>query len=107
MPLAKRFSPEWAPGEANQIGMDFSTILPPGVGIAGGSLSIATNTQPPNPSSDFTSSDNFGLNVEGRAVYCQIAGGILGRDYQLTFTVSDTEGNVWPRTALMLCSSTS
>lgn len=105
MPISRRYSPEFAPGEACSIGLDFSPIIPPGVGIESGTLSVFTNTQPPqDASTDFTISP---VEVRGRAIYAMISGGLSGRDYALRWTATDTEGNVWPRTALMLCADTS
>ena len=115
MPLSRRYYPEWAPGEAATIGMDFSPLLPVGVGITGGSLFIETNTANPIAAAgDFTSpsfdpgSGGFILTqTRGRAVYCFLRGGVDGRDYRLIWTITDTTGQEWPRTALLLCSNTS
>jgi hypothetical protein len=105
MPLTRRYSPEWAPAEVGSIGMDFSAIIPPGVGIASGKLDIASNTVPPVASSDFTVAG--APQVIGRAVYATVSGGVGGKDYQFTWTATDTNGNAWPRTALLLCAPTS
>lgn len=105
MPISRRYSPEFAPGETCSIGLDFSPIIPPGVGIESGSLSVQTNTQPPQDASlDFTIGP---VEVRGRAIYAMISGGVGGRDYQLRWVAQDSEGNIWPRTALMLCADTS
>ena len=45
--------------------------------------------------------------VRDRALYIGLQGGIDGTDYQLRFTVNDTAGNTWSRTALILCAQTS
>jgi hypothetical protein len=105
MPLSRRYSPEWAPGEIGSIGIDMSNIIPPGVGITAAVLTIATNTVPPAASSDFTITGT--AQVVGRAVYATISGGVGGKDYQFTWGVSDTAGNKWNRTALLLCAPTS
>jgi hypothetical protein len=105
MPLSRRYSPEWAPGETAAIGIDMSQIIPPGVGISSGSLSVATNTVPPQASTDFTGTGT--TQVIGRALYATISGGTSGKDYQFTWQVVDTAGNVWNRTALLLCAPTS
>lgn len=115
MPLSRRYSPDWAPGEAATIGMDFSAVIPPGVGITDGSLFIQTNRAASvEAGGDFASPDadpsNPGFfigHVVGRSIYVFLNGGVEGRDYRMTWTVEDTNGNVWPRTALMLCAPTS
>jgi hypothetical protein len=85
--------------------MDFSFVLPPGVGITAGSLEQWTNT-PGNvqQTSDLTLG---AVEVRGRAVYAQVTGGIEGTDYQLRWQITDTAGNTWERTGLILCAQTS
>jgi hypothetical protein len=97
MPVSRRYSPEWAPGDSSMVGMDFSALIPPGAGIAGGSLAVA-----PNP--DFVVGP---ATIDGRTVYAPLTGGVSGTDYSLTWTVTDTDGNTWNRTAKMLCAPTS
>lgn len=115
MPLSRRYTPEWAPGERSIIGMDFSSVIPPGVGIVSGNLAILANsadlpiaqsdfTGPPDPNNPTTA---FLATVHDRSVYVQMAGGVSGRDYQLYWAVTDTNGNFLRRTALMLCAPTS
>jgi hypothetical protein len=105
MPLSRRYTPEFPPGESSVIGYDFSFIIPPGVGIASGALNILTNTAAPQPAnSDFTIGP---VGVRGRAIYASLTGGVLGTDYQLHWTAFDTSGNEWPRTGLLLCAFTS
>lgn len=104
MPLSRRYTPEWAPGESAVIGMDYSFVIPPGVGIASGGLTVLTNTATPAVSTDFTIGP---AQVSGRAIYCPLSGGVAGHDYQLAWDVQDTAGNIYPRTALMLCAPTS
>lgn len=105
MPLSRRYTPEFPPGETSVIGYDFSYILPPGVGITSGALEIFTNTASPQPAdTDFTIGT---MAVRGRAIYCTLSGGVLGTDYQLHWNAIDTLGNVWPRTGLLLCAYTS
>lgn len=95
--------------------MDFSPIIPPGVGIASASLFIETNNQPPaiasgdfsSPHADPAVPNFFSCEVRGRAVYVFLRGGVSGRDYRLIWTAIDTEGNEYPRTALLLCGQTS
>jgi len=104
MPLSRRYSPEHPPGEACRFGLDFSFIIPKGVGITTGELTIWTNTVAPVQSSDFTIGP---VEVRGRTIYAMLSGGVEGTDYQLRFIAHDTDGNVWPRTALVLCAQTS
>lgn len=105
MPLSRRYTPEFAPGETCNIGYDFSYIIPLGVGLASGGLEIFTNTAAPVAAdADFTIGP---IQVQGRAIYANLSGGVLGTDYQLRWNAIDSEGNVWPRTGLMLCAYTS
>jgi hypothetical protein len=105
MPLSRRYTPEHPPGETCPFGLDFSMVIPPGVGITTGELSIWTNTVEPEPAdSDWVAE---GVIVIGRAIYCMLSGGVAGVDYQLRWVAHDTEGNVWPRTGLVLCALTS
>jgi hypothetical protein len=104
MPLSRRYTPEFPPGEKSNVAYDFSPIVPPGVGLASGTLAIWTNTVPPVLSTDFTIGP---VSVRGRALYASITGGVEGKDYQLRWQATDTDGNVWPRTGLLLCGQTS
>jgi len=105
MPLTRRYIPEKDPAESCNFGLDYSFILPVGVGIESGTLDILTNTaDPQEASSDFTICP---VTPRGRAIYAMLSGGIAGRDYQLRWTATDTLGNVWPRTCLLLVAPTS
>jgi hypothetical protein len=105
MPLSRRYTPSWAPSDASNIGMDFSYVVPPGVGIVLGQLSIWTNTATPiSVDVDFVVGP---IQVFGRTIYTFLEGGAEGRDYQLRWVAIDTDGNRWQRTALMLCAQTS
>lgn len=106
MPLARRYLPEHAPGEDCVYGMDFSYVIPPGVGVQLANLKAWTNAIPPVDVSNV----DFQIGPvasRGRTVYARLAGGIEGTDYQLRWSVVDTDGNIWPRTALVLCAQTS
>jgi len=105
VPLSRRYTPEFPPGEASVIGLDYSFVIPIGVGIETASLDVFTNTANPLPADD--DFDLGEVTVRGRVVYCSISGGVEGRDYQLRWTATDTDGNVWPRTAMLLCAQTS
>lgn len=105
MPLARRYSPEHAPGESALYGMDFSFVLGPGAAIVSASLSIYENTfMPASPSSDWQVG---AVTVAGAVVYARLSGGVEGTDYQIRWQVADSDGNIWPRTALVLCALTS
>lgn len=105
MPLTRRYTPEHAPGESCPYGLDYSFIIPPGVGIVNGSVSIWTNTVEPQPADTDWSIGPVG--VRGRAIYATLSGGIDGRDYQIRWVAVDSEGHTWPRTAMVLCALTS
>lgn len=104
MSVTRRYTPEHAPGEVCNYGMDFSFVIPAGVGIQTGSLAIFTNTAIPAPTTDLVVGP---VTIRGRAVYAVLSGGVEGNDYQLRWEVVDTDSNVWPRTALVLCAQTS
>ena len=105
MPLSRRYNPEFAPGESCTIGYDFSFIIPVGVTVVSGALTIYTNTATPVVAdADFTIGP---VQVRERAIYASLSGGVLGTDYQLHWDAADSQGNVWPRTALLLCAYTS
>lgn len=105
MPLSRRYSPEHPPGESCSFGLDYSFILPVGVGLEDGQLAILTNTAAPaDASADWTIG---AVQVRGRALYAMLSGGVAGTDYQLKWTARDTAGNTWPRTTLVLCADTS
>jgi len=105
MPLSRRYTPEHAPGEKGDYGLDYSFVVPPGVGLAFGTLAIFTNVASPvDASADFVIGP---VTVQGRAIYANLSGGVAGKDYQLRWSATDTDGNVWPRTALVLCAQTS
>jgi hypothetical protein len=105
MPVTRRYSPEHPPGESCSFGLDYSFVVPVGVGVESGTLTIQTNTAAPvDASADWTIGP---VTVRGRALYAMLSGGVAGTDYQLKFTAVDTAGNTWPRTALVLCAETS
>ena len=105
MPLSRRYSPEHPPQESCLFGMDFSYILPVGVSISGGQLDIFQNVVPPVAAdADWTKGP---MQNRGRVIYCNLTGGVEGKDYQLRWEVWDTAGNTWQRTGLVLCAQTS
>jgi hypothetical protein len=105
MPVTRRYTPEHPPGENCSFGIDMSFVIPVGASIESGTLAIQTNTaNPVDASADWTIG---AVQVRGRAVYAMLAGGVSGTDYQLVWTVLDTQGNTWVRTCLVLCAPTS
>jgi hypothetical protein len=105
MPISRRYSPEHPPGETCVFGYDFSPLIPVGVGIAAGDIDIATNTVPPGAANGDWQVG--GVSVQDRTLYATLSGGVAGVDYILTWTATNTAGNIWPRSALMLCAPTS
>lgn len=106
MPLTRRYTPEIPPGEQSLIGMDFSYVIPPGVGITSGTVALFTNVATPAASTDMTLG---AVTVRGRTLYAQITAlaAALGNDYQVRWQATDSQGNIWPRTGLLLCAQTS
>jgi hypothetical protein len=105
MPLSRRYTPEHPPGESCNFGIDYSPIIPPGVGLESGVVQIFTNNASPQ---DATADWTIGpVGVRGRALYARLSGGLVGVDYQIHWTAVDTAGNTWPRTMLVLCGATS
>ncbi|HEX8838527.1 MAG TPA: hypothetical protein VF748_16410 [Candidatus Acidoferrum sp.] len=105
MPLSRRYSPEVAPGESSLFGMDFSFVIPAGAEIASADVTVYRNMfEPTGASADWEIGD---VQIASRAVYARLSGGVEGVDYKLVWTVTDTDGNVYPRTALLLCAQTS
>jgi hypothetical protein len=84
---------------------DYSALVRRGVSLSNPSLSIFTNTVPAVAAdADWVKG---AVTVLGRSVYATLSGGIDGKDYQLRWSATDSEGNIWPRTTLVLCSPTS
>jgi hypothetical protein len=105
MPVTRRYTPEHPPGETCSFGLDYSFVIPPGIGIDSAALEIWTNTAVPvRADADWIVSP---VTVRGRVLYAQLGGGVEGTDYQLRWLARDTDANVWPRTTLILCAQTS
>jgi hypothetical protein len=105
MPLSRRYSPEHPAGETCVFGLDFSSVIAPGILLTSATLDIQTNTVPPvEAGNDWTIGT---VQVRDRLAYATLSGGVNGTDYLLTFTATDDQGNVWPRTAAILCAPTS
>ena len=104
MSINNRYYQPHPAGQSLVYGMDFSNILPPGVTIAQGTVLFQYNTVPPTTAVDISAA---GLPIEGRRLYATITGGTAGRDYRLNWQGTDSLGNIWNRTVLLLCASTS
>ena len=104
MSINNRYEQPHPAGAVIEYGLDFSTILPPGVTISDGRLAQFTNAVPPQPTSDFTASP---VTTAGRRLYAQLAGGNAGQDYRIQWQATDSLGNIWLRTVLLLCAATS
>lgn len=106
MTINNRFEPPHPVGESINYGLDFSPILPPGVTIESGSITVQYNTVPPTPTFDLTVVPLSPI-PNTRRMYATVSGGTAGRDYRLQWTANDSLANVWVRTTLLLCASTS
>jgi hypothetical protein len=120
MPISRRYHPEWVPGEKNSIGMDFSTVIPPGIGLSECNLFITTpsGNNIVDSSTDFTGTGYkpavgadagyFTTSIADRIAYVpDLAGGTVGKDYRFSWNAIDTSGNEWLRSVQLLCSYTS
>ena len=87
------------------MGMDFSPLIPPGVGISAGQLVILNQATQVIA----TSVTAGAVTWLDRTLYATVTavGSANGTDYQFNWTATDTQGNVWPRSALCLCAVTS
>jgi hypothetical protein len=106
MPISRRYSPEIAPLETSVFGLSFESVIPKGIGIASGLLQFLLNSQPPSLTSLLSAGP---VSVQGRTLYATVTAQTtaIGLDFQLLWTATDTDGNVWPRTTLVLCAQTS
>jgi hypothetical protein len=103
MSLGNRYLPSHPAGASHTYSFDYSTILPAGTIITAASLAILLNTSPPQASADFTVGE---VEKRGRRVYCRLQGGRAATDYRLEWLATDSLGNTWPRTSLLLCAAT-
>lgn len=104
MAVSQRYKPSHPAGQSAVYAVDFSNILPPGMGLSQPGVVINTNTVPPGIATGITAT---GGGFAGRMVWITIAGGISGTDYLITWTVSDSANNIWIITATLLCAATS
>jgi hypothetical protein len=103
MPLSRRYHPEIAPGEESIFGMDFSPLIPVGVGIQSGTLHVT------RIGGEVTGITHGEVSWYDRTLYATVTADPTssGFDYELTWTATDTDGNIFPRTARLLCAPTS
>lgn len=103
--ITRRYAPSHDPGDQCLYGIDFSAVIPVGLGIRSGALAIKQNVVPPqDASADWTIGT---VEVRDRQLYANLKGGQPATDYALEWTVTDTSNTTWVRTALLLCSRTS
>ena len=103
--VSYRYQPSHPSLETCNFGLDFSFLVPFGVGLNSGSLAIFTNLATPVAAdADWVKGP---VVVRGRALYASLGGGVAGTDYQLRWIARDNQGSIWPRTVLCLCSETS
>ena len=86
--------------------MDYSNVIPPGVGIDIGECGAWTNNANPVPTTLLTVGD---VSIVGRTLiaFIESSNAAEGIDFQIRWIAFDSEGGVWPRTALVLCAQTS
>jgi hypothetical protein len=108
MPISRRYTPELAPGETSVFGMSFEYVIPKGIGIVSGSLEIynVADGVAAGPADAVTAG---AVSVQGRLLYATVTAtqGADGIDYGLIWFARDTDGNIWPRTGVVLCAYTS
>jgi hypothetical protein len=93
------------PDETAVFMMDFSLVIGRGIGLGSPALTFWTNTVPPvQADADWTVYKAPA--VLKRQIYATLGGGLDGSDYQLRWTVADTQGNSWARTTLCLVART-
>lgn len=104
MAVSQRYKPSHPAGQSAVYAVDFSNILPPGVGLSQPGVIIQTNTTPPGIATGITSS---GGGFRGRMAWITIAGGVAGTDYLIQWTLIDSQNNTWIVTVLLMCAATS
>lgn len=104
MAVSQRYKPSHPAGQSAVYAVDFSNILPPGVGLSQPAIQFFTNTTPPGIATGITSS---GGGFRGRMAWITIAGGVAGTDYLIQWTLIDSQNNTWIVTVLLMCAATS
>ena len=67
MPLSRRYNPEHPPGENCSFGVDLSFVVPPGVGLASGSLAILRVPDAPSLGIVYLEALSGGVYLESQA----------------------------------------
>lgn len=104
MAVSQRYKPSHPAGQSAVYAIDFSNILPPGIGLSNPAVQIQTNTVPPGLATGITPSLG---GFRGRQAWITITGGVSGTDYLINWTIVDSQQNTWVVTALLLCAATS
>jgi hypothetical protein len=104
MSIATRYLPPKPQGESSVFIADFANLIPNGAAIQSASILIQTNQSIPQAQDSWTTGP---ISHAGRRCWATLGGGTDGTDYQIQWTVTDTVGNTWPRTFLVLCAETS
>jgi hypothetical protein len=109
--LSRRYTPSHAPGDQMIYAMDFSLVIPRGTGLTAASVQVWRNTVAPVLASSTTAGTEDwttgAVSWWDRIAYAELSGGVDGSDYQVRWSATDTNGNLWTRTALVLCSESS
>lgn len=98
--MSTRYHPSHPVGEVCLFGMDFSFILPAGAAVSLASLVIFLNAAGGVAAPEWVVGP---VQIDGLRVFARCSGGTEGNDYQFLWSVTDSDGNVFPRTALVLC----
>jgi len=110
--LSRRYTPSHAPADGMIYAMDFSPVVPRGTTFPVAAAEVWRNTVAPVLASSTTAgaadwTTPVTVLVWDRIVYAALSGGVDGSDYQVRWSATDSSGNLWNRTALVLCSETS
>jgi hypothetical protein len=105
----RRYYPSHAT-EKTMYGIDFSTLLPLGVGITDAWVTVYKNLNPwvwVNDTYGTTSTPDelavSDLLIRGRRVYVAVWNGVPGTDYVILWNISDTLTNDWQQATYVLC----
>jgi len=105
MALNNRYEPSHPQGQTCTYALDFSNLIPLGVTLQSGLLTVLENSVPPVAApGDFLVGP---VTLAGRRLYASLSGGVTAKDYRLQWAGVDSLGNNWVRTCLLLCAATS